>query len=143
MVRLTDPTIVRAPLLPDPFSGTLSPVTVGVNRASDRAQNISLFSQLQSLVQSFADESATAPGSGHVIDSGDQFVLQLYVQTHGLTLAHRQLIGPTEISLVACSVAAIASPQSRIGRARLTLQRDEQRRMAHVGRIGVRGRVAV
>jgi len=89
-VRLSESTVVRAPLLPDPVSGTLSPVTAGINRPSDRPQKVSLFSQFQSLVQSLADESAAPSGPSHVIDSYHQFVLELYVQTHGLTLAHRK-----------------------------------------------------
>jgi hypothetical protein len=50
-VRLSEPTVVRAPLLPDPVGGTLSPVTACINRPSDRTQKVSLFSQFQSLVQ--------------------------------------------------------------------------------------------
>ena len=85
-----DPAAVSPPLRPDPTGRIAVPFMIRVPQGAQRDFDlIPPLLILKRLPDGRCDEGAPATAPNPSIESGDQFVLQAYVQAHGHSLAHK------------------------------------------------------
>jgi hypothetical protein len=83
-----DATLVGA-LVADPFTGIVIPFVALVGDGPERCLDIVPSPLIvESAANQLCDESAASPASGPLVEFGNELVINGYVQSHVLTIAH-------------------------------------------------------